>query len=143
MSTSSYSIAVSGNGSLTTNFESSSRLSPTSSYFKDLAAVTSISGPNGNITTSRKGSAFTQIPSRAGATPSTAAATENNNRFATTASVKATTIPGTTISSGFSGTKTSVGTWPATISFCSLSDGVPTVRVGYITSLANGRSSVH
>ena len=137
-----YSATAWGTGSFTTHFNYSLEGSSTSSKHPRLAAVTSVPGPNGNITTSQRESSSSQISRRAGAAASTAATTENKDSPATTTLTKSTNTPITNLSSGLAGTTTSVGTWPATISFCSLSDGVAGIGVGYVTTLADGKSSV-
>lgn len=142
VSTSPYSAAGLGNGSFTTEFKSLSEWSPESSDSHKVAAVTSVPGPNGNFTTNRRLSRSSQIQSRAGAIVSTAAATEKPHLLATTASAKATTASITHVPSGLSSTKTSGGSWPAIISFCSHSDGVAIVGIGFITTLADGKSSI-
>ena len=142
VSTSPYSAAGLGNMSFTTEFKSLSEWSPESSDSHNVTAVTSVPGPNGNFTTNRRLSRSSQIQSRAGAIVSTAAATEKPHLLATTASAKATTASITHVSSGFSSTKTSHGSWPAIISFCSHSDGVAFVGIGFITTLADGKSSI-
>lgn len=139
VSSSSYSVteaAVLGNGSFITKCNSSSEQSLISSSSRTLTAVTSVSGPNGDITTSWRQLLSSQIPSRVGAATSTAAATENKGFLATT-------VPAKTVTASRSTSKeTHVGSWPATITFCSLSNGVAVVGVGYVTTLADGKSSV-
>lgn len=142
LSTSSYSATILGNGSFATKLKSLSEWPPGSSRSHTEALVTSVSGTNGKITTSQRVSWSSQVQSRAGATASTAAATENKGLLATTASTKATATSIHTPSSGFTSTETSVRSWPATITFCSLSDGVAIVGFGYVTTLADGKSSI-
>lgn len=142
VSTSSYSAAVLGNGPSTTKSNPSSEPSSVASSSHTLAVVTSVSGPNGDITTIRKELGSSQVPSHAAAAASTTAASESKDSFVTTTSAKGTTTSVVNLSSGFTGTKTSGGSWPAIISFCSLSDGVPKVAVGYVTTLADGKSSI-
>ena len=139
ISTSSYSVAttaVLGNGSSTTNSNSSSEQSLIPSSSQTLTAVTSVPGPNGNITTSWRVSRSSKIQSRAGAAASTVDATGNKD-------VSATTVPATVATASKSTSKqTSVETWPATITFCSVSGGVAGVGVGYVTTLPDGKSSI-
>lgn len=139
---STYSAVGSGSGSSITKWSSSSEWSSTSSNSHNLPAVTSVPGPNGNITTSQRRPKSSQTPSRAGASANTVAFAENKDPLATSTSAKATTTPTVTLSSALTGTKTSVGNWPATISFCSVSDGVAIVGVGYVTTLPDGKSSI-
>lgn len=140
VSTSCDSAPVLGNGSFITR--SSAEWAPISSTSQISAAVTSVPGPNGNITTSQREFRSSQIASRANFAASIAAATEHQDLLATTASAKATTTLTTSLTSGLTGTRTTVGSWPATITFCSLSDSVPIVGVGYVTTLADGKSSI-
>ena len=139
---STYPAVASGSGSSTTKLSSSSEWSPISNNSHSLPAVTSVPGPNGNITTSEREPKSSQSPSLAGASANTATFAENKDPLATSTSTKATTTPLVTLSSALTVTKTSVGNWPATISFCSVSDGVAIVGVGYVTTLPDGKSSI-
>ena len=135
LSTSFYPAAVLNNGSFTAERKSSSEHSSIASTFHALPAVNSVSGLTGSITTTWGKWTSSQTPART-------ASTGNENPLATTSSAKASTTSTTDLSSRFSSTKTSVESWPASISFCSISDGVAVVEVGFATTLADGKSSI-
>ena len=138
--TSSYSAAFLNNGSFTIEQKSWSANSSTASTLNALPAATPIPRLTVTTTTTWREWTSSRTPSRTAAR--TAGSTGIQSPFATTASAKVATTSITHLSSGFTGTKTSVGSWPASISFCSLSDSVAVVEVGFVTTLADGKSSI-
>lgn len=136
----SYSATVLNNGSSTGGRKSWSANSSIASTPNALPLRTPFPGLTGKITTTWMEWISSRTSSRTAVR--TAGFTGNNISFATTASAKANTASITHMSSGFTATKTSVGSWPASISFCSLSDGVPVVDVGFVTTLADGKSLI-
>lgn len=125
--------AVSNNGSYTGEQKFSSKNSSIASTSNALPAVTPLPGLSGKITTTWTEWTSSRTPSRTAAR--IASATGNRYLLATTASTS-------NLSSRLTSTKTSVGSWPASISFCSLSDGIAVVEVGFVTTFADGKSSI-
>ena len=140
LGTSVHSAAVSTNGSFTAERKFSSKISSIASTSNTLPAVTPLPGLTGKITTTWTERTSSRTPSRTAAR--TASAIGNRYPLTTTASAKAATTSIPNLSSKFTGTKTSVGSWPASISFCSLSEGVAVVEVGFVTTFADGQSSI-
>ena len=134
--TSSYTAAVLNNGSLIAKWKSWSANSSTARPSNALPVEISISGLTDKITSTWGEWTSSRTDAR------TARSTGNQNHFGTTAAAKVATTSITHLSSGSTGNKTSLGSWPASISFCSLSDGVAVVEVGFVTTLADGKSSI-